>query len=480
MGIKNFSKWLNETYKNAHDIQKIQTFDYVYVDMNNILHCMLSKSENEGELLFNIVKEINKILEYNTPTKCLILATDGIAPMAKILLQKKRRLEYVISQKFEIPELNFMLFTPGSKFLYLFESRLQSNVETWKQKYNIDVKCMFSEDGEAEIKLVNAIIKNYNNNSMSTHCIMSPDADVVVMSTCTGVKNIYVNNFKNIVNIDKLMDYHKEKIYGNANVDLFDVKHDFALISILLGNDYLQKIYFTTVDTLWACYSTYFQQTGKFITEKNDTVLTLNAKNFYNFFTKICCVLKKSGMNRFKIAEYDNNDYENYIDGLLWCINMYKNSCTSNFDFMSMNNDIHAIGMCIHLIDKNCINKSIQKISCAKKCELINDIFATIVMPISQKHLICYKNEYDFNDKNINMLINKIHGLEKCEHCLEMRMHKKTDKVCNKNCEHIMTIDDIQNLAKKMKKIGKKSNIVVVDDFVMPTKVQKKTVKCLF
>jgi len=125
MGINNFRRWLNKyaKSKNARDTYKInpkQKFKYdvasLFIDVNGLLHNVagqyfaykddrdeisrkkhiaylksMSKEEREEEFFSKIFLEIFVYLDEVKPKEYLILAVDGVAPMAKITQQRKRR-----------------------------------------------------------------------------------------------------------------------------------------------------------------------------------------------------------------------------------------------------------------------------------------------------------------------------------------------------------------------------------------------------
>src|SRR5439155_7525028 len=97
--------------------------------------------------------------------------------------------------------------------------------------------------GEAEFKLIRKVL---NHEKTSTHLLVSTDADTILMACSVGRPNIHINNLKNIISIDDLLQKHKQK-----NVVSNNPGKDFMLVSLLMCNDYLPKLKYVNIDRLW-------------------------------------------------------------------------------------------------------------------------------------------------------------------------------------------------------------------------------------
>src|SRR5437870_4638373 len=119
MGINKFFTWMRKSYSSSVlPLSSSQTiYDHVYIDINVILHRIIGHSPTEDILLEKLCSYINNILKFSKPTKTLTFATDGIAPFAKLIVQRKRRLNYFRANKKCIPEINPLCFTPGTYFM---------------------------------------------------------------------------------------------------------------------------------------------------------------------------------------------------------------------------------------------------------------------------------------------------------------------------------------------------------------------------
>ena len=100
MGIPYYFYNLTKKYKNIL-IDKIPIDISIYaIDFNGIIHPQAHKETNEEKLFINLW---NKIISYNEvykPDKMLI-CVDGVAPVAKIIQQRKRRYLSIYKNKID-------------------------------------------------------------------------------------------------------------------------------------------------------------------------------------------------------------------------------------------------------------------------------------------------------------------------------------------------------------------------------------------
>ena len=179
MGIEGFNKFVKEHYSRSVKKKWLKHYDNMYIDLNycllNISHVSNSKTEliNKLEtLLMNFIVNVN-------PTKRLILAADGPAPLAKLFLQRKRRLEN--SKKITNINTSSLNFTPGTDFMNNLENYLFYFINKIKFIYNIEVITLMNDYNEAEIKIKKKVNDIVNKFPEDTHCIVSNDADIIVL-----------------------------------------------------------------------------------------------------------------------------------------------------------------------------------------------------------------------------------------------------------------------------------------------------------
>ena len=95
MGIQKFHSWLKQNYYSAIYEFNNYSYDHIYIDLNFILHRIISYVSTEDELYKRLEYKLTSIISNNIPRKSINLAADGSATYAKILLQKKLTINMV-------------------------------------------------------------------------------------------------------------------------------------------------------------------------------------------------------------------------------------------------------------------------------------------------------------------------------------------------------------------------------------------------
>jgi len=401
MGITNFYKEIKLKYKEAFFIINNEIFEYLYIDMNCLLHKCNYNCISIEDIIKKIVFVILEITKKVQPTKGIYLFCDGTSPFAKLLLQRERR--------FSMEENLSLNFTPGTIFLKNLPEKLENIIEILKIHLNINVYIDTLEPGESEIKIKNQILKNFNNNNQDKHVLITTDADVIlILLSHISYKRCYVLDHDNILSLEKLYESHQIKY------NLLDDAHiDFAFLSLLMGNDYLPKINLLTFDKLWESYKLNVKNNKLINNINNKFILDLNL-----FIDILNDIIGKIG-KKYKIKTNSDEHLKNYIDGLKWNLDMYINGKCVDYHFiMNNNNLIDILNLIIYLknIDKNYLNLERNIYNKPIKSELCG----ILLIPYKSKHLIdkkyhnfleenkyIYDKSYVIDDTNLYKLIKK-------------------------------------------------------------------------
>ena len=67
------------------------TFDHVLIDVNQFVHTSTRRATSEDDAVRRLFTALDGILRVARPTRSLVLALDGAAPIAKIVTQRRRR-----------------------------------------------------------------------------------------------------------------------------------------------------------------------------------------------------------------------------------------------------------------------------------------------------------------------------------------------------------------------------------------------------
>ncbi|KAF7693593.1 5'-3' exoribonuclease 1 [Cucumispora dikerogammari] len=206
MGIPSFFRWLKEKYPLIiikHDTLKT---DCLHIDFNALIH--ISTHPDDGgdltqEEMFNLLAHnINRLVETFKPTKTLHLATDGVAPRAKLNQQRARRFctaqEAAIknSSNEEVVTTNFDIncITPGTVFMEDLKDFVISFIN-YKQSLDDNYKkleIVYSSDavpGEGEHKILEYIRLTETN---IKHSIYSPDADLIFLGLTLHKYDVHI------------------------------------------------------------------------------------------------------------------------------------------------------------------------------------------------------------------------------------------------------------------------------------------------
>jgi 5'-3' exoribonuclease 2 len=288
MGLPGFFAWLIKEYKTKNFIlEKLDIKpEILYIDANCLFHpqCfkILEYSKNAVNLESNMIKRIinylNFLIEF-TNVEQVFIAVDGVAPLAKISQQRKRRFKTVqenymreeIKKKYNKESLvkwSNSKITPGTQFMEKLHQEILKYIDKIIKNKKVK-KCIYSSyhtPGEGEHKIL-AHIKENNNDS---HIIYGLDADLFFLAMASQKKNIYLlreytflNNTSikyelydivddvkeplRYISIDQTKDCYYDHIKKNItpyieHIEQSKLINDFIFLCYLLGNDFLPHI----------------------------------------------------------------------------------------------------------------------------------------------------------------------------------------------------------------------------------------------
>jgi len=289
MGVPGFFVWLMKN--NVHNniiINNLKDINNLYFDANCLFHpkCFdilklysnITDIDKLEELMIKrIIKYIKYIIDFVKPTDNIYIAVDGVAPVAKINQQRKRRYKSVIDKKFteqlnkkyninKNTEWSNIVITPGTNFMI----KLDNALEKFKNRLPNIIYSSYKEPGEGEHKIIRYIKQN-EEQIKKRHVIYGLDADLIflALSAYTNNSEIFllrelqhlkninqpitddVNeplcylSIKNVINtyneyiINKLEEYID---YLELDLNSVDFSKDFIILCFLLGNDFIPHI----------------------------------------------------------------------------------------------------------------------------------------------------------------------------------------------------------------------------------------------
>jgi len=315
MGVPGFFAWILKHSTLSDEILRRTINGKVYelyIDANCLFHPICNKvlentkekqvEDIEKQMIAEIILYIKKLVSFVNPEKVFI-AVDGVAPMAKIIQQRKRRYKAIydnnlknkIKRKYmEINDLwNNMSITPGTEFMEKLHKSLLKEFSNY-------VYSSYHNAGEGEHKILNQInnIKEENIN-----VVYGLDADLFFLMFASGKKNIYLLREQD--RSDKLqyisIDDTIRKLLDIVECDE-DFINDFIFICYLLGNDFVPNLPTIDIkkgglDILIELYKENYKKFGNII-NKDKTIDTIC----------FCNLLKKIYKNERSIILETKND----------------------------------------------------------------------------------------------------------------------------------------------------------------------------
>lgn len=414
MGIKDYHTIIKTLYGPALiDPNKNNIYDCIYIDVNYVLHISIYGATNMTTFVKNIYYHFDTIFSNFIATKKIFFAIDGTSSYAKIILQRERRSKGDNSNG----GINGLELSPGTKMMRYLEKKIDLYINNLSNQYKyIKPEITISKSNisdEGEIKICNKIIVNGMNNLDYTHLIIGNDADIVVLSM--GAKPIYNINIlfngggvHGLLSLKILLELFGEMMGKNPNMIIMannDLRDDFVIVSLMMGNDYLPKLEYVNSSRLWDCYRDYYKSCGKTLIHDGQ----FNVDNMKKFI-----YLVYSTMSGAHIKFGNNINFENiksYLDGLLWCLNVYNTGKCYDYNYAYIGSKpIHPFELYYYLFKGDVVyNKNYSlPIDCA--------MYPLLIMPLSAKKLIPQKY-HTLMDNELKYLYDN----ETCVECMKLK-----------------------------------------------------------
>lgn len=354
MGIPSYFSHIVKKHRNIFKKVSKETtkIDNLYLDCNSIIydavheihkaHEQMHKAQEQKDKINNfsifeklLIKMVCEKLDYYLqllePSQRVLIAFDGVAPVAKLDQQRKRRYMSWYNEKI-VAELkkeksiynvwSTSSITPGTEFMKQLTTDIKLKFQSNKNNINIMISAS-DEVGEGEHKIYEYIRQNSNYHSNTTTVIYGLDADLIMLT----LNHLYISNkmylFREtphfIQGIDKTLDPNEmylmdipyfakrmiEELSDDTNessaVDELERKDlsnnkifDYIFICFFLGNDFMPhfpalNIRTSGIDTLISGYKHVFTGSKLGIIENNNsegqTIIWKNLRKFIDYLS---------------------------------------------------------------------------------------------------------------------------------------------------------------------------------------------------
>lgn len=264
MGIPYYFYLLTQKYQNILTFQPTSC-DILCLDFNGIIHTVLQSIQHTDFSEDKLMQAIwDKVLDYIAifkPSK-LIICTDGVAPLAKMAQQRRRRYLAIFKNKIDTVSDSPAIWdsnaiTTGTVFMTNLNAFMKN-----KMRYNTsNTQIIYSgsdENGEGEHKIFDKLSIEPREKHIIIHGL---DADLIILSLMSHRQNIKlmreqikdnstifqyldVHNLREaiireLIHIWPLMHQEYEDIYSQASNDIIE---SYAVACSILGNDFIPHI----------------------------------------------------------------------------------------------------------------------------------------------------------------------------------------------------------------------------------------------
>jgi 5'-3' exoribonuclease 2 len=275
MGIPYYFYSLTQKYNNIISNNKPTHLDIYCIDFNGIIHNVAQdiirnqKDTTEGradnatierEIIEGVWDRIKYYIENYKANKYVICA-DGVAPLAKMFQQRKRR--YLNIYKNTLDNVNIVwdtnAITPGTAFMDKLNTYITKNINDVASYQNKVIYSGSNECGEGEHKIFKMIKDAPVDARIIIHGL---DADLIILSLMSHKENIYlmrevkephtnktIYNYLNIGELRKAIlcelktnwgiDYETSDDPAAVKCDLIET---YCTACTILGNDFIPHL----------------------------------------------------------------------------------------------------------------------------------------------------------------------------------------------------------------------------------------------
>lgn len=263
---------------NGSERKATSIYHNLYLDSNSIVYDCVHRAQGketattattDESVIDAVCKQIHSYISLVKPTETVIIAFDGVAPVAKLDNQRNRRYKSeftssvmakagVVKRSWDTTAI-----TPGTPFMEKLDSGLNAYFGSGSKQVfgakQVIVSSSF-QAGEGEHKIFEFIRNNKEKHQNERTVVYGLDADLIMLSInhlhhCPNLFLFretphFIKSLNRsldpgelyVLDINELFAGVRDTIYGKANsrsVDVQTMPYDYVLLVSLLGNDYM-------------------------------------------------------------------------------------------------------------------------------------------------------------------------------------------------------------------------------------------------
>lgn len=297
MGIPYYFYTLTQKYNNIlADTLPLQP-DIYCIDFNGIIHTVAQDiiKQHTKDIDDRIIEAVWKKIEYYIDTikaKKYIICADGVAPLAKMVQQRKRRYLSVYKNKLDNICISWdtNAITPGTNFMQKMNAYIKKQIR-YCSSYTTIIYSGSDENGEGEHKIFDKLLVETNTDNNNVIIINGLDADLIILSLISHQENIYLmrenKNMKtqetvcNYLNIKELRQAIIKELTTSWNIvdgqsySNNDLIETYCVACSILGNDFIPHLCTVDlktngIDKLMACTKQAIKNHGLLV--QNDAI----------------------------------------------------------------------------------------------------------------------------------------------------------------------------------------------------------------
>jgi 5'-3' exonuclease len=235
---------------------------HLLFDYNGLIHPASQKylktlqkqpKDIEKGILQEVWKATEEIIDLVKPQQTVQIFIDGVAPIAKMNQQRRRRFLSIYRKKLTALDTlwDSNAISPGTTFMSRLHASLKAHIRL--NKKNISFYLSTSDDpGEGEHKIFKRLRDKYTDDT-GMKLIYGMDADLIMLSLISNIPNIYlIRDNSMFLDIDALRTGILMDLYHNYHLefDPYLIEHPFSeaaqeiiesyiVLCFVLGNDFI-------------------------------------------------------------------------------------------------------------------------------------------------------------------------------------------------------------------------------------------------